>query len=155
MTQHFPSMSNNIAFLTQSHKAIAAKKKVKLNQIKEVIFDDEARRWANSIPILFSALIFLLSEFLTGFHKRKLAKTQAARSKAKEREKKERLEARREVLLCLYVILLSALTPCIQQRRMLREKAIENAAQVEKAYGGLVGWWLFNLRIFDQQSITT
>jgi ribosomal RNA-processing protein 17 len=34
---------------------------------------------------------------LTGFHKRKLAKAEAARTKAKEREKKERLEARREV----------------------------------------------------------
>jgi ribosomal RNA-processing protein 17 len=34
---------------------------------------------------------------LTGFHKRKLAKAEAARTKAKERGKKERLEARREV----------------------------------------------------------
>ncbi|KAF8806439.1 hypothetical protein BYT27DRAFT_7167731 [Phlegmacium glaucopus] len=96
-------MPNNIAILTQSHKAIAAKKKAKRDQIKEIVFDDEARR-----------------EFLTGFHKRKLAKAEAARSKAKEREKQERLEARRE------------------QRRMLREQAIENAAQVEKAYGALV-----------------
>jgi len=37
-------MPNNIALLTQSHKAIAAKKKAKRNQIKEIIFDDEARR---------------------------------------------------------------------------------------------------------------
>ena len=50
--------------------------------------------------ILFSC--FLLSEFLTGFHKRKLAKAEAARSKAKAREKQERLEARREVLLYPY-----------------------------------------------------
>lgn len=36
-------------------------------------------------------------EFLTGFHKRKLAKADAARKKAIEREKQERLESRREV----------------------------------------------------------
>ncbi|TFK44806.1 nucleolar protein 12-domain-containing protein [Crucibulum laeve] len=93
---------NNLAALTQSHKAIAAKKKARREQIKEVVFDDEARR-----------------EFLTGFHKRKLAKADAARTKAKEREKQERQEARRE------------------QRRMLREQALENAAQVEQAYGAL------------------
>lgn len=93
---------NNLDTLTQSHNAIAAKKKAKREQIKEILFDDEARR-----------------EFLTGFHKRKLAKAEAARSKAKEREKQERLEARRE------------------QRRMLREQAAENSAQVEKAYGAI------------------
>lgn len=34
---------------------------------------------------------------MTGFHKRKLAKAEVARSKAKERERQERLQARREV----------------------------------------------------------
>ncbi|GLB37525.1 putative nucleolar protein 12 (25kDa) [Lyophyllum shimeji] len=95
---------HNLAVLTQSHKAIAAKKKAKRGQIKEVIFDDSARR-----------------EFLTGFHKRKVAKADAARKKALEREKQERQEARRE------------------QRRMLRERAAENAAQVESAYHALLG----------------
>jgi ribosomal RNA-processing protein 17 len=88
---------------------------------------------------------------LTGFHKRKLAKTEAARSRAKEREKQERLEARREVHLCLLYILLPVLTWYIQQRRTLREQAIENATQVEKAYGALVGLWLFYLNC-NQQS---
>lgn len=37
-------MPNNIALLTQSHKAIAAKKKARREQIKEITFDDEARR---------------------------------------------------------------------------------------------------------------
>ncbi|KAF4620688.1 hypothetical protein D9613_000768 [Agrocybe pediades] len=97
------STSNNIAFLTRAHNAIAAKKKLRRDQVKEVLFDDNARR-----------------DFLTGFHKRKVAKAEAARSKAKEREKQERLEARRE------------------QRRMLREQALENAAQVEAAYGAVV-----------------
>ncbi|KAJ7780552.1 nucleolar protein 12-domain-containing protein [Mycena maculata] len=95
-------MNTNLASLTRSHAAIAAKKKAKSTQIKEILFDDDARR-----------------EFLTGFHKRKLAKADAARKKAIEREKQERLETRR------------------QQRRELRERAIENAAQVEKAYGAM------------------
>ncbi|KAF9012425.1 nucleolar protein 12-domain-containing protein [Cyathus striatus] len=93
---------NNIALLTQSHKALAAKRKAKREQIKEILFDEDARR-----------------DFLTGFHKRKVARTEAAREKAKEREKLEHQEARRE------------------QRRALRERAKENAAIVEKAYGAL------------------
>ncbi|KAG6903016.1 hypothetical protein C0995_007449 [Termitomyces sp. Mi166 len=93
----------NLAILTQSHKAIAAKKKAKREQIKEIVFDDDARR-----------------EFLTGFHKRKVAKADAARKKAVEREKRERQENRRE------------------QRRMLRERAVQNAAEVESAYHALI-----------------
>jgi ribosomal RNA-processing protein 17 len=38
-------------------------------------------------------------EFLTGFHKRKVAKKEEAKKKAKLREKLERLETRREVCL--------------------------------------------------------
>jgi ribosomal RNA-processing protein 17 len=38
-------------------------------------------------------------EFLTGFHKRKVAKKEEAKKKAKLREKQERLETRREVCL--------------------------------------------------------
>ncbi|KAI0351051.1 hypothetical protein OH77DRAFT_1439482 [Trametes cingulata] len=70
---------SNLAVLTKSHNIVAAKKKAKREQIKEIVFDDDARR-----------------EFLTGFHKRKLQKKEAAKQKAKEREKQERLEARRE-----------------------------------------------------------
>jgi hypothetical protein len=36
-------------------------------------------------------------EFLTGFHKRKLAKKEESKKRAQAREKEERLEARREV----------------------------------------------------------
>ncbi|KAK0461191.1 nucleolar protein 12-domain-containing protein [Desarmillaria tabescens] len=97
-------MASNLAVLTQSHTVVAAKKRAKREQIKEIIFDDNARR-----------------EFLTGFHKRKLAKAEAARKKAAEREKQQRQEVRRE------------------QRRMLRERAAENAAQVESAYGAIIG----------------
>ncbi|CAK5281585.1 unnamed protein product [Mycena citricolor] len=94
-------MNHNLATLTRSHAAIAAKKKAKNEQIKEILFDDDARR-----------------EFLTGFHKRKVQKADAARKKATERAKQERLETRRE------------------QRRELRQRAIDNAAEVEKAYAG-------------------
>ncbi|KAI0051193.1 hypothetical protein FA95DRAFT_1554767 [Auriscalpium vulgare] len=94
-------MVSNVAVLTRSQQIVAAKKRQKREQVKEITFDDDARR-----------------EFLTGFHKRKLAKKEEGKEKAKLREKNERLEARRE------------------QRRMLAEKAAENAAQVEKAYGG-------------------
>jgi ribosomal RNA-processing protein 17 len=92
----------NLDVLTQSHSAIASKQRAKRTQVKEVIFDEVARH-----------------DFLTGFHKRKLAKTEAARKKALEREKQQRLEDRRE------------------QRRSLRERAAENAAEVEKAYGAI------------------
>jgi len=43
---------HNLALLTQSHQAIAAKKRAKRDQIKEVIFDDNARR---SIPVPIAA----------------------------------------------------------------------------------------------------
>jgi len=72
-------VSSNLAVLTNSHKVIAAKKRAKREQIKEVVFDDTARR-----------------EFLTGFHKRKLQKKEDAKKKAIDREKQERQEARRE-----------------------------------------------------------
>jgi hypothetical protein len=38
-------MLNNIAVLTQSHKAIAAKQRSKKDQIKEISFDEDARRY--------------------------------------------------------------------------------------------------------------
>ncbi|EGO00001.1 hypothetical protein SERLA73DRAFT_180357 [Serpula lacrymans var. lacrymans S7.3] len=94
---------SNYAVLTQSHRAIAAKKRARKEQIKEVLFDEDARR-----------------EFLTGFHKRKLAKKEEAKQKAQAREKQERLETRRE------------------RRRMLAERAVQNAAEVERAYGAII-----------------
>ncbi|KAJ8592332.1 hypothetical protein M405DRAFT_763687 [Rhizopogon salebrosus TDB-379] len=96
-------MDSNLAVLTQSHRAVAAKKREKRNQIKEIVFDEDARR-----------------EFLTGFHKRKVAKKEEAKKKAKFREKQERLETRRE------------------HRRALAERATQNAAEVEKAYGAII-----------------
>ncbi|ESK97128.1 protein required for cell viability rrp17 [Moniliophthora roreri MCA 2997] len=97
------SSSSNLHLLTHSHSLIASKKRAKRTQVKQVIFDEDARR-----------------EFLTGFHKRKVAKAEAARKKAAEREKRERLQTKKE------------------QRRMLKEQAAENAAQVERAYGAII-----------------
>jgi ribosomal RNA-processing protein 17 len=96
-------MTSNIKSLTQSHKVIRAKKKQKREQIPAIAFDEDARR-----------------EFLTGFHKRKLAKKEEGKKKALAREKQEHLEARRE------------------KRRILAEQAVQNAAKVEEAYGGFV-----------------
>ncbi|CAL1707443.1 unnamed protein product [Somion occarium] len=96
-------MSSNLSVLTKSHKIIASKKRARREQIKEVVFDDDARR-----------------EFLTGFHKRKVEKKENAKKKAQEREKQERLEARRE------------------KRKMLAEQAVQNAQEVEKAYGAII-----------------
>ncbi len=39
-------MASNLAVLTQSHTAVAAKKRAKREQIKEILFDDNARRYA-------------------------------------------------------------------------------------------------------------
>jgi len=41
-------------------------------------------------------------EFLTGFHKRKLAKKEEGKKRAQAREKEQRLEARREVRTLLF-----------------------------------------------------
>ncbi|KAI0958306.1 hypothetical protein AcV7_004161 [Taiwanofungus camphoratus] len=95
---------SNLAVLTSSHRIVAAKKRARREQIKEIVFDDAAR-----------------SEFLTGFHKRKLAKKEAARKKAQEREKQERLDARRE------------------KRQLLAARAAQNAAETEEAYRAHVG----------------
>ena len=58
----FHLMPSNIALLTQSHKAIAAKKKARREQIKEITFDDEARRYV-FISILFRPHSFFSGNF--------------------------------------------------------------------------------------------
>jgi hypothetical protein len=55
-------------------------------------------------------LLTLAREFLTGFHKRKVAKAETARKKAQEREKQDRLEARREVVVFLIPFYLSLIS---------------------------------------------
>lgn len=47
-TQYFPShlmSTTNLDLLTKSHRAISAKRRAKQNQVKEVVFDDNARRF--------------------------------------------------------------------------------------------------------------
>ncbi|KAF8337617.1 nucleolar protein 12-domain-containing protein [Cantharellus anzutake] len=72
----------------------------KKGETKEVLFDERARK-----------------DYLTGFHKRNLAKKEARAAKMKERQRQERLELRRE------------------KRRSLAERAVANAKAVERAYG--------------------
>ena len=90
-------MQSNIATLTQSSKVSAAKRRAKRNEVKEVLFDDEVRRYATPWSWKPGLRLNVCREFLTGFHKRKKAKADAARQRAKEREKQEKLEERREV----------------------------------------------------------
>ena len=52
-------------------------------------------------------------EFLTGFHKRKLAKKEEGKKRAQAREKEERLEARREVHI-LFFIFAAFLPPTLE-----------------------------------------
>ena len=56
---------------------------------------------AGKAPPFDVLFLFLIrcSEFLTGFHKRKLAKAEAAKNRAIDKAKKEHLEFRREVCL--------------------------------------------------------
>ena len=62
--------------------------------------------------------IGVLRDFLTGFHKRKVAKKEAAKKKAQDRENQERLEARREVCCLLSFETLR----CVSQKLHRNEK---------------------------------
>lgn len=54
---------------------------------------------------------YIHREFLTGFHKRKLEKQEAAKKRAMEKEKIERLETRREVRSTFNIHPLHSFTP--------------------------------------------
>ncbi|KAG8740576.1 hypothetical protein FRC10_004153 [Ceratobasidium sp. 414] len=71
---------SNAALLTRQSKAWAHKKRARQGQVKEVVFDEEARR-----------------DYLTGFQKRNAEKKKVAKAKAVEREKAEHLEERRQM----------------------------------------------------------
>jgi len=97
-----------------------------------ILFDHHARR------SVFSSTLFLSlippSLYLTGFHKRKQARAEAARNRAQQRQKQQRLHDRQEVPVLL-IFHLHLIPP--QRRRALREQAAENARQVEQFYGAL------------------
>lgn len=44
-------MPSNLAVLTKSHNIIASKKRQKKEQIKEILFDDDARRCVLSLHL--------------------------------------------------------------------------------------------------------
>jgi Nucleolar protein 12 (25kDa) len=95
-------MASNIQLLTHAHKIVKAKKRQKREQVKAVVFDEDARRCAHPSSLKKNCIILVFSrEFLTGFHKRKLAKKEEGKKKAQAREKQERLETRREVRMFL------------------------------------------------------
>lgn len=58
------SFRSNLSVLTQSHKAIAAKKRAKKEQIKEVVFDDDARRYVHFAVLLFPFVLSLLQRWI-------------------------------------------------------------------------------------------
>jgi ribosomal RNA-processing protein 17 len=107
-----PTMSSsNITVLTQSHAAAAKKRKAKRDEVKEIVFDDEARRCVIRVYFLSclwgaeaQADIHILREFLTGFRKRKQKRIEEKQAKRKEREKKERLEARKQASFFLSMV---------------------------------------------------
>ena len=77
-------------------------------------------------------------EFLTGFHKRKVQKKEDSKKKREEREKQERLEMRREVRTRSCPRRQNpVLIYRVQNRRTLAERAAQNAAEVEAAYGAV------------------
>ncbi|OCF36590.1 ribosomal RNA-processing protein 17 [Kwoniella heveanensis CBS 569] len=91
---------SNIALLTEGADYIRRAKKARKEQVEEIKFDDEARR-----------------EWLTGFSKRKKAKADEKRTRAKERDRQAHLEERRKA------------------RAELRQKAAENMKSVRRAMG--------------------
>ncbi|WVQ98903.1 hypothetical protein IAU59_006034 [Kwoniella sp. CBS 9459] len=91
---------SNIALLTEGADYIRRAKKARKEQVEEIKFDDEARR-----------------EWLTGFSKRKKAKADEKRTRAKERDRQAHLDERRKA------------------RAELRQKAAENMRSVRRAMG--------------------
>ncbi|CAE6498328.1 unnamed protein product [Rhizoctonia solani] len=71
---------SNAALLTRQSVAWAHKKRARQGQVKEIVFDEEARR-----------------DYLTGFRKRNTERKKAAKAKAVAKEKQEHLEERRQM----------------------------------------------------------
>lgn len=71
---------SNIALLTEGAAYIRRAKAARQDQVEEIKFDDEARK-----------------EWLTGFSKRKKAKVEEKRARAKERDRQAHVDERRKV----------------------------------------------------------
>jgi len=98
-SQHSNIMSknkskSNVALLTEGQSYIARAKKERREQVESIKFDDDARRLAHFYSIADLANI---REWLTGFSKRKKAKIEEKRSRAKERDHQAHLDERRKV----------------------------------------------------------
>jgi hypothetical protein len=131
-------------------KTWPAKKAKKGETIKEIVFDDDARRYAgvaHSLSDILSDSLYALyiREYLTGFRKRNLAKKEARAARAKQKQKQEQLELRREVRFlsqCLraypwkLLLWLIGLDFYWQKRKDLAQRAAENYAAVERAFKG-------------------
>lgn len=79
-TDTMPGQRSNVELLTEGAHYIKRAKRERKDQVESVKFDDDARR-----------------EWLTGFSKRKKAKTEERRARAKERDHKEHLAERAKV----------------------------------------------------------
>lgn len=111
---------SNTEVLTHAHAVIKAKARAKRNQIDHIVFDEDARRFVFVFSPRRPVRVFILkscSDYLSGFRKRNILKKEAKKTRAKESDHLQKLEARRE------------------HRKALNEQAIENAKQVEEAYG--------------------
>lgn len=75
-----PQQKSNIALLTEGAAYIKRAKAARQDQVDSIKFDDEARK-----------------EWLTGFSKRKKAKVEERRSRAKERDRQAHVDERRKV----------------------------------------------------------
>ncbi len=71
---------SNTALLTEGSRYFARAKRAREDRVEKVVFDDTARR-----------------DWLTGFSKRKQAKTEVRKAKAKARDHAEHLEERKKV----------------------------------------------------------
>ena len=91
---------SNVSLLTEGAGYIKRAKKGKQDEVEKIVFDDDKRK-----------------EFLTGFRKRKQAKIEERRQRAKKRDHDEHLAERNEA------------------RRDLKRRAEENVRQVRMAMG--------------------
>jgi len=84
---------NNPAILTAGNAVYSRKRAEKCPRVEELMFDPQQRKYTPSWLILVSDV----SEYLTGFRKRKTQRQQKAVEFLKDKEQKEHIEARKEV----------------------------------------------------------
>lgn len=139
-----------MTFRTKKRGFLSSKSKGKGKEIEEIVFDEAARRY----PVPTTGRLRLLTpirkcrEYLTGFHRRNVRKKEEEKAAAKERDKRRRREARAEVNFIYSVSNNPSPSSFVQKRQALAEKALENARQVEEAYGGCEFILLISLQLW-------